>query len=195
MADEADRELERSAQGGDLEAEAELLRSQLRAGALSERALARAASLGFEPAQIALGLAEPAGEDWIGALHSLSLSGGARAALAAQWAHDPAACGLGWELAARWARDPRPSHHATARAELARGAARVEELVLLSGLVHSDRGRLRGIVEAAALHVPELREVIRDALVPWLLGRGDPLGRILDARAADGLFPREGPAE
>ncbi|MBL4850414.1 MAG: hypothetical protein JKY65_33270 [Planctomycetes bacterium] len=55
MADGAERELEHAAQGGDVEAEAELLRAQLRVGAIQERALARAASLGFEPARVALG--------------------------------------------------------------------------------------------------------------------------------------------
>ncbi|MBL4848316.1 MAG: hypothetical protein JKY65_22585 [Planctomycetes bacterium] len=65
---------------------------------------------------------------------------------------------------------------------------------MLSGLVHSDRARLRRTVEAAAPHVPDLRDVIRDALVPWLLNRADPLGAILDSEA-DGFLLREDPRD
>lgn len=175
MADEAERELERAPRG-DSEAEAELLRRLLRRGELSQRALGRAASLGHEPARLALGLEEESREGWIGFLHHLPFSGAVRAALAALWALDPAACGSGWEAAAAWARDPGPKHHSAARAEFERGQARSPELRLLAGLVSSDRGRLRAVVEEVNAVLPDLQGQIRDALVPWLLGREDPLG-------------------
>jgi len=175
MPDEAERELERAAQRGDATAEAELLRSQLRSGQVSKRSLGRAASLGHEPSRLALGLEEASREDWTGFLHYLPLSGAVRAALAALWAQDPSRCGRGWELAAAWARDPRPKHHAAAREEFERGELRTQELLLLAGLVRSERGRLHAIVEEIGAQVPDLRERIRAALVPWLLGRSDPL--------------------
>ena len=175
MPDEAERELERSAQRGDLEAEAELLRRQLRSGEVRKRSLGRAASLGHEPSRLALGLQETSREDWVGFLHYLPLSGAVRAALAALLAQDSASCGRGWDLAAAWARDPCPKHHAAAREEFERGQLRSQELVLLAGLVRSDRGRLHALVEEVGAQVPDLRERIRTALVPWLLGRGDPL--------------------
>jgi len=174
VADEAERELERAAQRGDLEAEAELLRRQLRSDVLSKRALGRAASLGHEPSRRALGLEEASREDWIGFLHYLPLSGVVRAALTALEASG--ARGPGWDLAAAWARDPRPKHHAAARAAFEAGQLPSRELALLAGLVRSDRGRLQRLVEEVGGEVPDLRERIRVALVPWILGRGDPLG-------------------
>jgi hypothetical protein len=176
VADEAERELERAAQRGDSSAEAELLRRQLRTGAVSKRALGRAAALGHEPSRLALGLEEPSREDWIGFLHYLPLSGAVRAALTALRATDAEGCGLGWDLAAAWARSPRPKHHAAARAAFEEGALPLRELTLLAGLVRSDRGRLQRLVEEVGADVPDLREQIRADLVPWLLGRRDPLG-------------------
>lgn len=173
MGDEAERELERAAQRGDLEAEAELLKRHLRTRSLSRRALGQAAALGHEPSRLALGLEEPAREDWIGLLHPLPLSGVVRAALVALEA--TGSRGPGWELAAAWAREPGAGRHAAARAEFERGALATPELTLLAGLTRSDRGRLGSLVEDLAPEVPDLRARVRAALVPWLLGRGDPL--------------------
>lgn len=179
MADERQRELERKASAGDVEAEAKLLLERVRSGDLTEERLKLAAYLGHEPAAVAVGIAAspfPPTQDirrWLAAAPHLGELGLWRAALATIEATE-GACGVRvsdggptilalttdaeqWVLELTRERPPScQGHVGTAHAIVGDG------IPLLGSSVLAER--------------------IRTELLPWALGLGDPVRDRVEAR-------------
>lgn len=176
---------------GEALAEAHSLRGLVRAGQLSERRVQLAAYLGHPAAMVlAPGVAvdpkkDDAWLDWVGGTARL---GGPEAAVRAAIACGALALGRAPEhgdaalaAAIAWVNCPCPAHAREALLASDEGSyeATGDAALAAANATRSDRYDAGFYARSAALNTPrapdEIVRAVREALVPWALGRADPL--------------------